>query len=361
MKYRETYTLPFKYDIPTYIDKYLSERDVVMSYIKFFKRLLFININFQKSLECISISECHKRILWINISAPSLGDSLMDLSSRTLLKGREVDLFTSRKNYSLYSGDTSFNNVFKSYKEFNHNKKYDLVIIDSYSTRSIKIKIKLARKTPFVGMFGFYNGPEVNRVLFSFHRMNQLLGYEQSRENIASLSKPSIFISEEDKVIVDSINLPKKFISIVLGGEWNYRKYNNWVNVIRRLIEVFPNIKVAILGSSNALVDATIVKEKFKDSTIIDCVNFFSFNQTAEIISRSQITISCDGGLMHAANSVGAKTISLFARLTPSMQLTNSIQSFPIFDKEDVNNITSNQIFSKVIEAVNFYDISLHT
>ena len=38
-------------------------------------------------------------------------------------------------------------------------------------------------------MFGFYNGPEVNRVLFSFHRMNSLLGYIKSENERMDLSK----------------------------------------------------------------------------------------------------------------------------------------------------------------------------
>ena len=50
----------------------------------------------------------HKEILWINISAPSLGDSLTDLSSRTMLSDRKVDLFTDKKNSDLYKDDFIF-------------------------------------------------------------------------------------------------------------------------------------------------------------------------------------------------------------------------------------------------------------
>ena len=98
----------------------------------------------------------------------------MDLSSRSLLSDRKVDLLTDKKNVNLYHEDWVFSSVYTNPKDLN-NKSYDLVIIDSYSTRSIKIKTQVTRLTPYIGMYGYFNGPEVNRVLFSFHKMNSLL------------------------------------------------------------------------------------------------------------------------------------------------------------------------------------------
>ena len=48
------------------------------------------------------IESKHRRILWINLAASSLGDSLMDLSARPLLVDRNVDLLSHPKNISLY-------------------------------------------------------------------------------------------------------------------------------------------------------------------------------------------------------------------------------------------------------------------
>ena len=140
------------------------------------KLYIYIVIKRQRKLEVFNILPKYKKILWINVSAPSLGDSLMDLSGRVLLKDRTIDLYTDKKNANLYQNDFIFSKI------FTHNNKvdssrYDVVIIDSYSTRSINIKAKIAPFTVFVGMFGYYNGPEVNRVLFSFHQLNHLLGY----------------------------------------------------------------------------------------------------------------------------------------------------------------------------------------
>ena len=73
--------------------------------------------------------------------------------------------------------------------------KYDLVIIDSYSSRSMRVKAEVAPSLNYVGMYGFFNGPEVNRTLFSFHQMNNLLGNIKEEDEILNLAKNHISIS----------------------------------------------------------------------------------------------------------------------------------------------------------------------
>ena len=57
-------------------------------------------------------------------------------------------------------------------------------------------------------MFGHYNGPEVNRILFSFHRMNQLLGYINGKIEINKVARASISICTSDHRIIKKENLP---------------------------------------------------------------------------------------------------------------------------------------------------------
>ena len=196
--FSKTYTLPFKFSIPNYTQDFLNQTSVFKRWLKFIKRYLYIVLKGQKNLEVFKISPNHKNILWINISAPSLGDSLMDLSSRVMLKGRNVDLFTDQKNSHIYTDDHIFKNIYTKIEEINK-PKYDLVIVDSYSSRSIDVKSKITSTTLFVGMFGYYNGPEVNRVLFSFHQMNHLLGYIKTENKINASAKASMSISKTDQ------------------------------------------------------------------------------------------------------------------------------------------------------------------
>jgi ADP-heptose:LPS heptosyltransferase len=350
--YKKTYTLPFKFGIPNYSQAFLEETSAFKRLLKYIKRYFYILLRRQNKHEVFNILPSHNRILWINLSAPSLGDSLMDLSSRVMLKDKNIDLFTDKKNAILYDDDQVFANVYTK-KEAVGSSKYDLVIIDSYSTRSINIKSNLASTTPYIGMFGYYNGPEVNRVLFSFHQMNHLLGYIKSEVDINSSSKVSLCISNQDKEIVKNIGLPAEYIMIALGGEWKYRTYNKWDCVIEKLISKDNNINIILIGSDNAKDSAKVIFDKFSDYNIINCVAKFTFNQTSQIIKQAQILLCCDGGLMHSANAVNTPIVALFARLTTQMQLTESICAFSLYDKNNVNNITVENVINKYNEAVN--------
>ena len=348
--FEKTYTLPFKFHIPNYTQEFLKKKSVIKIWFKFIKRYLYINLNSQKLLEIHSILPKHNNILWINISAPSLGDSLMDLSSRIMLKGRKVDLFTDNKNADLYKDDFIFSTIYTDKKQVDKSK-YDLVIIDSYSTRSIHIKADIADSTPFVSMFGYYNGPEVNRVLFSFHQMNNLLGYVKNEDELNKIAKTSISISSRDKEIIQTTKLPSSFIVFATGGEWDYRTYNKWDFVIEKLISQDNDLNIILVGSDNARNSARVIMDKFSRYKVYSYVAKLTFNQTAEIISRAKILLCCDGGLMHSANAVNTTIVALFAMLTEEMQLTESISSFSLFDKDNVNNILVEDILNKYKEA----------
>lgn len=350
--FKKTYLLPFKYEIPNYTNNFLLQNSLVKRYFKYIKRVFFIAVMGQKNLEILKIDHSKKNILWINFSAPSLGDSLMDLSSRVLLQGRRVDLFTNASNAAIYSDDLYISNIFTNKKSVNQNT-YDLVIVDSFSSRSIRIKKNIAPSVPFVSMFGYYNGPEVNRVLFSFHRMNQLLGYINNENIICQIAKCSLFVSRDDQKIVKDENLPEKYISIAVGGEWAYRSYEKWDCLIEKIFSDSNRLNIVIVGSKNGSSCAEFLMKKFTGFNIYNCVSRFTFNQTAQIIKQANFLICCDGGLMHAANAVNTPIVPLFAKLSEQMQLTDSVRSFPLSDKEDVNNILVESIKEKYIEANN--------
>jgi heptosyltransferase-2 len=355
LSFNKTYTLPFKFNIPNYTQDFLNQTPQFKRWTKFIKRYVYIAFKGQKNLEIFSVLPTHQNILWINISAPSLGDSLMDLSSRIMLKDRKVDLFTDKKNAHIYKDDHIFDNIYTEVANID-GSKYDLVIIDSYSSRSINIKSKIAPTTHFVGMFGYYNGPEVTRVLFSFHQMNHLLGYVRNEDEINASAKTSMSFSKKDQEIVRQISLPNNYIAIVLGGEWDYRTYNNWGKVIQQILASDKQTNFVFIGSTNAKDKAKEFLKKFPETNIVNCVAKYSFNQTTQIIQQAKILLCCDGGLMHAANAVGTPIVSIFARLTPKMQLTDAVTVFPLFDQKDVNSISVDNVLEKYYQASNYVD-----
>ena len=337
--FKKTYEFPFKYNIPYYFD----EKRYLKRLVKCMRRYLYLYFNGQLKLEQQCIERKHKNILWINLSAPSLGDSLMDLSSRVLLLDKNIDLFTDKKNAHIYKNDEIFGSVIVD-KNSIKKDKYDLVIIDSYSTRSIKIKINHLKNIEFVGMYGHYNGPEVNRILYSFHQMNNLLGYPLNEDEVNSRAKPYIYIGKRNKEVIDKENLPNSYIAIVLGGEWAYRTYNHWEKIIREILLINPETYMVLVGSFNAKTIATNILKKFNNKNIVDCVARYNFCQTAQIIKSADILFCCDGGLMNVANCVETPTIPLFAKQNPIMRLTKASMAFPLFDEENVNNISSEEI-----------------
>jgi len=349
-QFRRTYKFPFQNEIPSTLAVYIKENNFLSSFFKFFKRYLYIFFQSQSRLELQKIEDYHKKILWINISAPSLGDSLMDLSSRVLLKGKKIDLLSSYKNSNLFLNDEYFDQVYSD-KTKKIKNVYDLIIIDSYSTRSIKLKVKHFPDNLYVCMFGYFNGPEVNRVLFSFSRMNYLLGKNISLLESKRVIKPSIGISDDDINKISKLNLPEKFIAIAIGGEWEYRTYKKWGNVIEHAMVNYSEITLVLIGSENALNYALEITKKINDPRVIDLVNKLSFKQTAEVIKRARFLICCDGGLMHAANSVKTPIAVLFARLTSEMQLTSAISSYSLFDEENVNNIKLEHVLKTFDQA----------
>ena len=351
LSFNRTYEIPFKYDIPCQTQLHLQQKNQYKRFIKFLKRYLYIILKGQKNREIFEILPDHKKILWINISAPSLGDSLMDLSSRIILTDKSVDLFTDKKNAHIYLNDQVFNNIYTKVTDVDR-FKYDLVVIDSYSSRSIKIKSKIAPKTLYVGMFGYFNGPEVNRILFSFHQMNYLLGYFKSENEINNLARASISISRKDQEIVNNI-IPDRYISIVLGGEWKHKTYKKWNKVVERIIFEDKALNIVFVGSENAQNVSKELLEKFPQNNFFNFVAKLSFNQTVEVIRRSQILLCCDGGLMHAANAINTNIVPLFARLTPKMLLTKNMSSYTLYDENDVNNIPVKDVLSKYYEASN--------
>jgi ADP-heptose:LPS heptosyltransferase len=349
-QFSRTYVLPFKYPIPNYIDIYLQKVKIYKRVIKFYRRCFYIFLKGQHNLEIFKILPKHQKILWINLSAPSLGDSLMDLSSRILLNNRKVDLFTDKKNSHIYEDDLYFNNIFSNIKDIN--SKYDLVILDSYSSRTLKIKHKVASKTNFVGIYGYFNGPEVNRILFSFHQMNNLLGYINTEKTINKIAKNSISISKKDQNLVAKI-IPIKYIAISLGGEWKYKTFRKWDKVIQLILQENKELNIVLVGSKNATFHAMQILNKFPNDSILNFTSRLSFKQTAEVINKAEVFLCCDGGLMHAASGLNSNLVTLFAKLTPQMLLTSNTPSYCLFDKDDVNNIEVNKILAYFFQALN--------
>jgi hypothetical protein len=274
---------------------------------KYLKRNAYVRMFTRRGLLLENIPKETKRILWINLSAPSLGDSLMDLSGRVLLEGFNVDLLTHPKNLELYKHDACFDHVFSHAQQIsdqNLSTSYDLFIVDAFSPRVISVMNTVSSSTPFVGIWGFINGFEVHRTIYSFARIQYLLGEASSNKKPIC---PSLTLNQALTFNFSSAPL-KPLIAVVVGAEWEYRRYDKWTEVISFFIKDYD---VVLVGSKNGEQDAAEIMHHLPS-----CHHFVgqcALMETAQILSMAKVVIAADGGLWHVACALAKPTVGLFA------------------------------------------------
>lgn len=276
-----------------------------------------------------------KKILWINFSAPSLGDSLMDLSARVLLADRKLDLFTSKKNSKLYQHDRWFADVFDSTKKVT--KKYDLVICDSFAPRVLVKKLKVAPLTPMVSMYGFLNGFDLNRTYFAFARMLDLL----DKKPVDIKVKPYLTVCSDLQTNAD--------LCIAVGGEWPFRTYRNWDLVIEQLLQ--HGVRIHLIGGPNAISDHERLVRLFP--SITSSIGN-RLDEVSSEIANTPFFMGADGGLWHMACALDRPTVALFADCEifnadnyRVMRDTLDMECETLYDDIEVSNIEP----IKVVEA----------
>lgn len=272
---------------------------------KFIKRRLFCFVaveHFGLTRELQSIRDTDRNILWVNWSAPSLGDSLMDLSGRVMLTERRVTLLTHPKNVELYSLDPYFAAVYSdpiALRAENRVSAFDLVVCDAFSPRVLILKLLVAPWTPFVGLYGYLNGFEVHRTLYAFARMRELLGLKSFNHS----ARPTIFLAPEERQVA------RFDVCIAVGGEWVFRTYEHWFKVIEALLK--QGLKVCLVGSSNGLGMADRIRTQFPE--VESTVGLLSLQRVTVQISLCRYFIGADGGLWHIASAIPIPTVVLFA------------------------------------------------
>ena len=341
---KRSWQLPIS--VPSDVNRFVSEGNVssLKWLFKYFKRRFFCFI-FVEAFGFIpekkNISPSHKRILWINWAASSLGDSLMDLSSRVLLADREVILLTHPKNADLYmKDDPVFTAVYTNPRLLvaeHGSNAFDIVICDSFSPRVLINKVCVAPLVGFCGMYAYVNGFEVHRTYFSFARMMELL----SLEHISYPIRPSISVPDRD------INFQSSDVCIALGGEWAFRTYENWLPIVEWLHS--QNLSIMLIGSSNGIENSLSIIKNIP--SVRSTVGQLTLPQVVKQIAHCKVFIGADGGLWHAACAIPVPTVVLFAdcqifdeggnRVTRE---TKDMVCETLYDATEVSNIPSSAI-----------------
>ena len=345
--------------VPSDQRRFLSEEALRPARIfKYLKRQFLLFVLGQRLRELDLIPASASRILWINLSASSIGDSLMDLSGAALLAGRQLHLLTSSKNCMLHAAGQSFESVFQdasSARRENRRLAYDLVIIDSFSPRSLLPKAWISSAVPFVGMYGFLNGYEVHRTIFSYRRIQRLLRYSPSG---STRVKPHYRLNR--KVSTPKITSP--YICIAVGAEWEFRRYPRWAQVIDGIPK---SLAIVLIGSTNGRLDASEILREHPN--VHDFVGKCSLVETVGIIEGSSYVLAADGGLWHIGAALSKPSVSLFADCklfdesgNAVSRSTKDIPSVVLITKSQVSEISPSEVLSAFNLLVKRYDTRAH-
>ena len=292
--------------VPSDIQNFKRDlRQQLKTAIRFIKRYFYMVLRRQVSLERNCIQESAKRILWINLTAPSLGDALMDTAGRCLIAGRSVTLVTRGQNVGLFQNDPIFGHVFKvEDRAWKHLREstFDLVVLDSYSPRSIRLKVNLAPRTPFVGLYGFLNAYEVHRIIYSFRRLEYLLGARGL--NSPKLVPGWVLRGSERK------KSRKLRVAVAVGGEWPFRTYKRWPDVVLGLAS--ESLEIVLVGSQNGINDARLIVIE-AGSSVKNLVGRTSLPELFELLDDCDLFLGADGGLWHIASACGLPSVCLHA------------------------------------------------
>ncbi len=289
------------------------------------------------------IADDDRKILWINLTAPSLGDALMDTSGRVLLKGREVHLLTHPKNAELFAGDEIFSRVFtlpEEAREEHQRRHYDLVLVDSFSPRSLRPKIQVDSTLPFVGLYGFLNGFDIHRTFFSYGRLRQLLQQSESLGRRLSIGLA--------KNVTRAQGPPKAPIRIAvgLGGEWAYRTYEHWGEVVRTLP---GDWHIILLGSENGRQVSIEVQRLSHRETLRNLVGLTGLEETCRVLREADLYLGADGGLWHLACACGTPSVALFAKGVSRLRVPDSANCSAIESGgQSVSEISPSVVISAV-------------
>ncbi|NHZ85213.1 MAG: hypothetical protein GWP19_04960 [Planctomycetia bacterium] len=273
-----------------------------------------------------------KRILAIKFS--SIGDIVLTTSALRTLKNIfpsvKIDFLTLDNFTTLLEGskfidriipferNAGFSKLVKTGRWIN-NSTYDLVIDFHNSLRSKIIRFLIINipkrylKKPYWKRF----------ILFRFRKnifptdFSQLKLLHQPIEewlNEKYFPLPELFVSEiEKKQAVKFLRekgLNKSYITIIPGAAWPQKRWlvDNYHKLFNEL-KNHKNVDFVILGGKNDDICNEIAKY---DSKFINLQGKTSLRESMAIIAKSKYVIGADTGLVHAAEALGKRVVSIF-------------------------------------------------
>lgn len=341
--FAQRYTPPFRHELPGTMKEMLENESPARKFaanFKLFKRWFWLKMNLPSRLLRDRLPPPPCRLLWLNYSSTSIGDSIMELAGRSMLGAYDVDLLTDPRHAELYLHDRYLKSVFTDAGQLDPSR-YDFVLLDLFNTRSIRLKSSVCPTLPCACLQSFFYGASFNRMLFSCYRIHHLLGYPCDDEKLQPFLRPWLFVDDE------SSPLPPKRkqgrATLMLGGVEPFKTYQQWPEVIRLLRARWPVGRdfpeLVLVGSKNGVPYVEQVMAALNGCDTVSKVDGLTLRQTARVLADSDFFLGTDGGLMHCAVALNVPGVALFAKFSPRILLPPQTTMHPIYDAVNVNNI----------------------
>lgn len=349
-----TWTPPFPQAIPSSVEDFVRSTSPWRAAKRRFVRELNLTWHGQRPLLREHIDPAvHRRVLWIHHGTPQVGDSLTDLAARTLLNGHveQLDLLTDAHLVPLYRSDQVFNQAAADPADLSG--RYDLVLLHSASSRSVKAKFSHYRQTPFAHVHGYYTGPEFNRTLFGYHRIAQLLGLQLSEAEVSRMACPSMWASAAEEAAVEALQIPFGSMAMAIGGVRDWCTYRHWPEVLAHLKRISLRRPIVLIGSENGMPMRDRLLQEFPEFYLIDRVARHSLGEVHALMRRCALVTCADGGLLHVAHTARVPVATLFANHSePRFRLTAANQTRWLYGPKEVSDVPANALAALLVEML---------
>ena len=264
-----------------------------------------------------------------------------------------INILSEKRNSGVFEFCPYINNIFR-YDSFDFfkifNEKYDLVI-DTEQWHKLSSVIAYITKAPTRIGFNTNSRSDLYTSSIKYSQdnyeaqsfMNLVEDFSKYKPIIDS-DKKFVFINDDESLNLNSdfINNKSKSIGIFFGATVDERKWGiiKFSELANKLIDKGFNIvllggKVDEVGSQE-FVSNIKIKEK-----ITNFVGKTSLKETAYLITKLNLLISGDSGLMHLAYGLGTKTLSLFGAGIETKWAPKGKQNFVINKKLPCSPCTS--------------------
>ena len=271
-------------------------------------------------------------VKFLVIRFSSIGDIVLTTPVFRLINNEiedsQVHFLTKEENISLVKNNPYINKIHSlrsnNYNELInelYNERFDYIIDLHNNIRTLRIKKhlkiisftfkKLNIEKWLIVNFKYNKLPKIHIVDRYIDTLNAF-GIKNDNNGL------DYFIDEKDKLeISDLLNNKNKVIAIVIGAK-HFTKQIPTKTIIEICNTV--NYNIILLGGKEDYEKSLEITKNTTD--VINKVGSININQSASIISQSDLIITADTGLMHIASAFKKNIISIWGNTIPEFGMT---------------------------------------